>query len=94
MRPAGRPGTVQPHGRLPKTQCTMVSGGVCPLTPQTKEHQTSMDTPLRVRWWVTGIGTGAVGEEGKKMAGTSETGYADHQVDQSGGGGDVHALAF
>ena len=46
-RLTGRTGAVQPHGRPPKTQCTMVSGGgVHPLPPQTGEHQTLMDTPL------------------------------------------------
>ena len=35
--------------------------GVHPLLPQTGEHQTLMDTPLRVRLWATGIGAEGVG---------------------------------
>ena len=45
-RPTGHPGTAQPHGRPPKTQCTMVGGRGLPLPPQTEEDQTPMDTPL------------------------------------------------
>ena len=40
--------------------------GVCPLPPQTGEHQTLMDTPLLVRQQATGIGTEAAEGVGKE----------------------------
>ena len=50
VRPAGCPGTVQPCRRLPKTQCTMVSGGGLPPSspdrgaPDSNGYSTASET--------------------------------------------------
>ena len=57
-RLAGCTGTVQLHGRPPKTQCPTVGGGGLP--PSSLDGSTRLtDTPLRVRLWAAGVGAEA-----------------------------------
>ena len=52
-------GAAQLCRRPLKSQCTTVDGGGLPPSSPDRGHQILMDTPLRVRLWVTGVGAGA-----------------------------------
>ena len=95
VRPIGRAGAAHPCGRPPRTQCTTVGrGGLPPSSPDRGAPDSNGYSTTSKMAGHRHRHRGRRGSRERKRAGASETGYANLQVDRSGGGGDLHALAF